>query len=148
MLASRTVANALRALLVGAATDAQDRWYVGRAWPVQQLPAGKVVLADEDLDGEEGNDLTWPRDRTHSLQVQLHCMAADVDDPEAQADALAEQALVAVEGDPQPVPGVTIVAQRLTRQLAADGQATTSITTVHLLLLFGGRSDDPSLITT
>lgn len=147
MLASRTVANALQALLVAAATDAGDRWYVGRAWPVSTLPAGKIVLADEDLDGQTDGDLTWPRDRMHTLQVQLQCMASDVDDPEAAADDLAEQALLAAEGTAQPLAGVTLIAQRITRQLQAEGQAVVALTTVHLHALFGGSSEDPSLIT-
>ncbi len=147
MLASRTAATALQALLVAAATDAGARWYLGRGWPVQQLPAGKIVLVDEDLDAADDADVTWPRDRVHTLTVQLQCMAADTDDPEGQADALAEQALVAVEGTAAPLAGVNVIATRITRQLATDAQAHVAITTVQLQLLFGGRSNDPTLIT-
>lgn len=147
MLASRTVATALQALLVAAATDAGDRWYLGRGWPVQALPAGKIVRVDEDLDAGDDADVTWPRERMHTLTVQLQCMAADVDDPEAAADTLAEQALVAVEGTAAPLAGVHISATRIGWQIATEGQSSVAITTVTLQLIFGGRSDDPSLIT-
>lgn len=147
MLASRTVATALQALLVAASTAAGTRWYLGRAWPVDQLPAGKVVLADEDLEGGDDGDVTFPRNRAHTLQVDLQCMASDSADPEAEADALAAQALLAVEGTAQPIADVFITAQRITRQLLAEGPAHVAMTTVRLQLHFSGRSNDPTLIT-
>lgn len=147
MLASRTVAQALQALLVAAGTAAGSRWYLGRAWPLATLPAGKVVLSDEDLDAAEDMALNWPRYRQHTLQVDVQCFADDATDPEAAADALAEEVLQALEGTAQPIDDVDIAATTLRRQLQTDGQARVAVTTVQLRLIFGGRSDDPSLIT-
>jgi hypothetical protein len=146
MLASRTAAARLQALLVAAGTDALDRWYLGRGWPIQVMPAGKIVLADEDLDAGADGDVTFPRDRDHVLTLQLQCIAEDSDDPEADADTLAAQALLAVEGTAQPLADITAVATRIQRQLTTEGQARVAITTITLQLQFSTRSNDPTTI--
>lgn len=147
MLASRAIAQDLQALLVAAATDAGARWHLGRAWPLATLPAGRVVLEDEDLEADDEGPMIWPRHRAHTLSVSLQCVVSDSADPEAAADQLAEQALLAVEGTSAPLGAEVIVAATgLQRQLATEGQAHVAITTVRLRLQFGGRSDDPTAI--
>lgn len=146
MLAARTAAARLQALLLAAGTSAGSRWYLGRAWPVATLPAGKVVLADEDLDADADGSFTWPRHRAHDLTVQLQCMAADTEDPEAEADALAAQALAAVEGSAQPVADLTVTATRIQRQLSAEGSARVAITTITLQVQFSTISNDPTTL--
>lgn len=147
MLASRTIAQDLQALLVAAATDAGARWYLGRGWPVATLPAGRIVLDDEDLEADDDGPMLWPRFRAHTLAVALQCIADDSADPEAAADQLAEQALQAVEGTAAPLGNLVVIdATGLRRQLSTEGQAHVAITTVRLRLQFGGRSDDPTAI--
>lgn len=146
MLAGRTAATALQALLVAAATAAGPRWYLGRGWPVAELPAGKLVLGDEDLDAGADADITWPRVQAHTLTVLVECMADATADPEGAADALAEQVLQAVGATVQPLEHITVLPQRLARRLSTEGQARVAITTVTLQMLFSTRSNAPATL--
>lgn len=147
MLASRAIAQDIQALLVAAGTNAGSRWYLGRGWPVATVPAGRIVLDEEDFEADDDGPMIWPRQRAHTLSVTLQCIASDTDDPEAAADQLAEQALVALEGTSAPLGNLVVLAATgLARQLTTEGQANVAITTVRLRLQFGGQSDDPTAI--
>jgi hypothetical protein len=150
MLASRQIVNAIVAALVAAGTTAAGRVYGSRAWPIAQFPAVRVVAGDEALDTAD-EDITWPRQRTHTLQVDVHCVVQQAADPESAADALAVQVLQALEGSLTaatlaPLPGVALAATRLARQAQADGEATTVETVITFEVLFGTASNDPTTL--
>lgn len=152
MLASRQVAAAMQQRLLDASTDAGTSVYLGRGWPVDTDRAIKVALGDEDLGADAaGDDITWPRERTHSLLVDVMCVAGEAAGSDAAADQLAEQVLIELEGSVDattldPLTGVHLAATRLSRTQQADGAAVLAITTVTFEAQFSTRSNDPSTL--
>lgn len=150
MLAARTVVQAMRGRIQAANTDAAARIYVGRAWPVDQFPAVRLVLVNEDL-ASDAEDITWPRQRTHTLSVEARCLVRDVDDPEAAADALALQVLLALEGADaasrlDPLPGCVLGSTRIERNAQSEGDATVGVTAITFDVLYSTASNDPETL--
>ena len=150
MLAARTVVQAMQGRIIGASTEAAARVYVGRGWPVDQFPAVRLVLQGEDL-RDDPEDITWPRTRTHVLSVEARCLAQDLDDPEAAADRLALQVLLALEGTDaasrlDPLPGCTLASTRIDRTTQSDGEATLGVAAITFDVLFSTASNDPETL--
>ena len=151
MLASRQVIVAMQQRLIDAATNAGAHVYIGRAWPVETTPAIKVFAVDEDLAADESEDITWPRERTHALSIDVQCMVSDADAADEQADALAEQVLLALEGTEDaatlyPLTGVRIAAQRISSIPQAENAAAAVNKVVSFAATFATSSDDPSTL--
>lgn len=151
MLAARQVVIAIKQRLLDANTDAGQRVYAGRGWPLDTLPAIKVFADDEDLAADQGDDIGWPRQCLHSLGVDVECTADDIDDPESAADQLAEQVLYALEGSLaaaslSPLPGVALMSRRISRLMQTEGAAKAAKAVVSFDVLFTTRTDDPSTL--
>lgn len=150
MLASRTVVLALKQRIIDAATPAGDRVHIGHAWPIATLPAVRLELQGEDLTAE-ADDITWPQQRTHALDVVARCLVQQATDPDAAADSLAEQVLLAAEGTQAaatlaPLVGVSVAAVRIDHAAQADGEASTAATDITFRILFGTASNDPATL--
>lgn len=151
MLASRQVIQAMQQRLIDAATSAGVRVYIGRAWPVDVTPAVKLFAVDEDLAADDSDDITWPRERTHALAVDVQCLVSDADAADEQADTLVEQVLLALEGTEDaatlyPLNGVRIAAQRISPIPQADNAAAAVNKVVSFAATFATSSDDPSTL--
>lgn len=148
MLASRQIINAMVTRLIDAQTDAAARVYSNRAWPVAEFPGIKVLASDEDLDADN-DDITWPRERQHTLQVLVMGIVRDVADLDDAMDELVEQILIALEGSEaasllDPLPGVRLRAVRISRQLAAEGEASAGTVVITFEADFNTASNNPS----
>jgi hypothetical protein len=149
-LASAQVVDAIAARISGLAL-AGTRVYTSRAWPLDesQLPAWRVVAADEDI---EPATVHVPALQKHRLQVELlgYCQAvADVDDA---LHALASQALTALfnaPGAPDALSAMTkviLTLRRIERALQSEGAATLGLITVTLRAEFHTRSNAPDTL--
>lgn len=148
MLASRQIINAMRERLLDA-TDAADRVYTNRAWPVATFPALKVTSGDEELDAGD-QDITWPRERQHALQVFVQVIVRDAENLDDAMDELTEQVLIALEGSEaasllSPLPNVRLAATRITRQVTTTGEAATGIAIVTFEAVYVTASNNPSV---
>jgi hypothetical protein len=148
MLASQQVLHRMQQLLVAAATSSGARVYTDRLHPVSEYPSTLLSIADEDLQADEDDDITWPRMRLHELlvDVQVHCQAAAQIDDHMADQAL--QVLRALEGTLaaatlQPLQGCTLQSNRITYQPASEGQASNGTATVRFTVLFRTLSNDP-----
>ena len=151
MLAARTVVQAMQGRIVGASTDAAGRVYVGRGWPVDRFPAVRLVIVNEDFSSGD-DEITWPRTQDHTLTVEARCLALDVDDPEAAADALALQVLLALEGTEaaarlEPLGGCVLTSTGINRSTQSEGEATLGVAAVTFDVLFSTSSNDPETLS-
>lgn len=151
MLASRQVIEAMQQRLIDASTSAGARVYIGRAWPVEQTPAIKLFDVDQDLAADESEDITWPRQRLHSLSVDVQCLVSDADAADEQADALVVQVMRALEGTEDattlyPLNGVRLSSQRISPNPQADNAAAAVSKTVAFTATFATSSDDPETL--
>lgn len=150
MLASRQVIQAIAARLAAAGTTAGARVYAARNWPVEEFPAIRVVAGEESLDGE-ADDITFPRERTHQLAVDVRCLVRDATGADEAADELAEEVLLALEGTQAaaslvPLAGCNLAATRISRTPQTEGEAACFATTVTLEVLFSTASNDPATL--
>ena len=151
VLASQQVLERMAQLLVLAGTDADDRVHTDRFYPVDTYPAIRLQVADEDLAADDSEDITWPRTRQHTLQVdvQAHCQATGGLD--AHMADQARQILLALEGTAaaatlQPLPNCHLQAQSIRYQATSDGQAANGTATVRIEVIFSTLSNDPTTI--
>lgn len=150
MLASQQVVEAMAGRLVAAAIvgAGQVEWR-NRARVFSAWPGIKVYSTDEDL-ADDPEDITWPRQRQHTLQVQVDTVVRDPADPEGAMSALALQVLLTLEGTEaasllQPL-GARLGATRITRRMATENEASVGTVSIAMEIIFATRSDDPETI--
>lgn len=149
MLASHQVVVQMadRAVTAGLATAANVERR-NRARIFDTFPGVKVFAVDEDL-ADDPEDITWPRDRQHTLQVEVAGVVRDPADLEGAMSAMAEAILQCYEGTAaaatlQPLAGVVLQAQAISRSVATEGEAAAGTVRVRFEVVFHTRSNDPS----
>lgn len=149
MLASQQVLERMAQILVDAATDSGGRVHTDRFHPVNTYPSTRLQVVDEDLAADEDEDVTWPRERQHTVQVdvQVHCQATSGLD--ALMATQAAQVLQALEGTLanatlNPLTGCSLQARSLSYQATSDGQAANGTAKVRFEVIFSTLSNDPT----
>lgn len=150
MLASQQVIAGIVSHLVAAATSAAGRVYSDRFHPVDTYPSIRVQHVDEDLQAED-DDITWPAQRLHSLQVDVVALQRAVSGLDAALSDLVAQVLTALQGTQaaatlSPLVGCQLVATGIRYQAQTDGEAATGTATVRVLVLFHTASNNPSTL--
>lgn len=150
MLASQQVINAIVARLVAAATGSQDRVHSDRFHPVAAYPTTKVVHVDEDL-AAEADDVTWPAQRLHTLDVDVVILVQATSGLDAAMSAAALQVLQALEGSIAaatlaPLVGCQVQATGLRYEAQGEGAAITGKATVRLRVLFHTQTNNPETL--
>lgn len=150
MLASQQVINAIVARLVAAATGAGARVYSDRFHPIDVYPAIKVQHVDEDLQAE-AEDITWPAQRLHNLQVDVLAFQRALSGLDAALATLAEQVLTALEGTTaaatlNPLVGCVLSASGIRYEAQSDGEAAIGSAGVRFTVLFHTASNNPSTL--
>ncbi len=151
MLAAAQIIDAVAARITGLPLTG-SRVHTSRAWPLGEddLPAWRVIAGDEDIEPVLVH--RPPRNR-HQLSIELHGYAQAVADLDAALHALAEQSIAAIFAEPQPDDDLAAISslaqltlQRITRTLAAEGEATLGSVVVTLQAVFHARSSAPGTI--
>lgn len=150
MLASQQVLQRMAQLLVAAGTPSGARVFTDRFHPVDTYPSTRVQVVDEDL-ADDSQDITWPRERQHTLLVDVHVHCQATTGLDAHMADQAAQVLQALEGTQaaatlQPLAGCSLQAQRIDYQANTDGQAATGTATVRFEVIFTTLSNDPETL--
>lgn len=114
------------------------------------FPGVKVFATDEDL-ADDPEDVTWPRVRMHTLQVDVSGTVRDPDDLEGVMSAMAADILACFEATAaastlQPLPGCALRSTGITRSVATEGELATGTVRVRFEVLFSTRSNDPETL--
>lgn len=151
MLASQQVIDRMAQVLVAAGTASGARVFTDRFHPVDTYPTTRLQVVDEDLATGDDEDITWPRERQHTLLVDVHVHCQAITGLDAHMAAQAAQVLQALEGTfeaatLQPLVGCSLQAQRVTYQATGDAQAANGTATVRCEVIFTTRSNDPETL--
>jgi hypothetical protein len=149
MLASAQVLDAIAARITGLPL-AGARVYTSRAWPLDVLPAVRVVSPDEDI---EQLTVHNPAVQKHALQVELQGYLQATDDLDDAMHALASELLTALFNDPGTPDAlstigndVVLAQRRIERAMAKEGQADIGLIQITLRASFSTRSNAPDTL--
>lgn len=147
LLASHQVLQAVRDALIAGATTSADRVSTGRFHPVDAYPFTRVRHRDEDL-RTEGDDITWPPVRLHTLQLEIDVLVQASADLDAVMADGALQVLQVLEGTPEPLSplNVSLSATGISYQATSDGAASLGVATVRMDAQFNVSAADPTTI--
>lgn len=147
MLAAGQIVHALATRITGLTLGAGV--YTARAWPLapDQLPAWRVVAADEDIEPQ-----TVHRDpfQQHALQVELRGEVRATDGLDDELHALSAEALTAVFDPTPPVDALAalvgklqLTLRRIERAMATEGEAAVGLVVITLRATFRTRASAP-----
>lgn len=149
-LAAKQVLDAIAVRMTGL-PSAGVRVYTSRAWPLDKLPAWRVVTPDEDIEQivVHSNPI-----QDHKLQVELRGYAEAVADLDDTLHGLAVEALTALFNPPGApdalsalVPSkVKLSQRRIERTFTPDGQAVVGMVQITLRAEYRTKANAPEAL--
>lgn len=129
---------------------AGERVYKSRAWPLNLLPAWKIVTPDEDIEPMTVHPNT---PQNHRLQLELQGYTSVVDELDDRLDDLAAEALTAIFNPPGSPDALSVLMthmqltqRRIERVMSPEGQAVLGMVQITLRAEYRTKANAPETI--